>query len=131
VTDGHDDLCCSRKSHSAAVGQSGKRYDNATAAQWSLAVVSARSPRHYGPDAVRLALAGPVLQTGWRMIGAARPAVTLKLIAKGRQLLRAGHDIRVHDPKALVVEVRRGIQPADQPKTRSSPMNAGCVTRAP
>jgi hypothetical protein len=105
VTDGHDDICYTpQKPFLAAAAQSGKRYDNATTltAQCPLTVVSRTFTntsvrvRVSGIGPGKLTVSGPGLQTSRQTISSATSAVvTLKLTAKGRQLRRSGHDIRV------------------------------------
>jgi hypothetical protein len=105
VTDGHDDLCYTpQKPFLAAVAQSGRRFDTATTltAQCPLAVVShtftktSAKVRVSGIGPGRLTISGPGLKTTRRTITTAISAiVTLKLTNKGRQMRKAGHDIRI------------------------------------
>ena len=106
VTDGHDDLCYTpQKPFLAATAQSGKRLETATTltAECPLAVVSrtftktAVRVRVSGIGPGKLTVSGPGLQTSRRTItGSATSAVvTLTLTGKGRQMRKAGRDIRV------------------------------------
>ena len=106
VTDGHDDLCYTpQKPFLAAAAHSGKRLDVSTTltAQCPLAVVSRTFTkttvrvRVSGIGPGKLTVSGPGLKTSRRTItGSATSAVvTLRLSGRGRQLRKAGRDIRV------------------------------------
>ena len=106
VTDGHDDLCYTpQKPFLAAAAQSGKRLDVSTTltAQCPLAVVSrtftstAVRVRVSGIGPGKLTVSGPGLKTSRQTItsSATTAVVTLMLTDKGRQMRKAGRDIRV------------------------------------
>jgi hypothetical protein len=107
VTDGHNDICYTpQKPFLAAEAQSGNRFDASTmlTPQCPLAVASrtftktTARVRVSGIGPGKLTVSGSGLKTSRRTIASSATTsavVTLKLTAKGRQMRKAGRDIRV------------------------------------
>jgi hypothetical protein len=105
ITDGHSDICRTpQKPFLAAAGHNGKRLDTSTTmtVQCPLAVAS----RTFTKTAVkvkisglvpgRLSISGLGITTTRRTITSATSAtITARLTAKGRQMRRAGRDVRI------------------------------------